>query len=242
MSKYFFKGARLNMVFATPIPDAGSRKTITGYTFTCLLKDGSNEFNIPVEVVNEYSFKVFLDASRSSRLLPTDLLIVITAVNGAKVLKGRNTDLVCVNPELGTNVPNLDSEEPMTVVFGDGGELEFEFDLPDVSTSPFEMWLETHPEGTQEQFLASILNPTYNGVVPEYSDSPGNKGELAVDSTYLYVCYADDTWGTIAIAKNVLTATPTTEEDTTEEDTTEEDTTEDGTTPEGTTEDGTTGE
>jgi hypothetical protein len=243
MSKYFYKGATLNMVFATPIPQSGNRKTITGYTFNATLKAGVTTYTLPVEVVDQYSFKLFLTESISSRLLAVDLLLVIEARKDNKVLIGRNTDLVCVNPENGLAVPDLDSEEAMTVIFGDGGELEFEFDLPTISTSPFEMWLETHPEGTQAQFLASILNPTYNGAVPEYSDSAGNKGEFAVDSTYLYVCFADNSWGTIAIGKSVLDAAPTTTpEPTTPEPTTEEGTTPEATTDEGTTPDGTTGE
>jgi len=37
MSKYFYKGAALKLIFATPTPDVGDRPTITGYTISATI-------------------------------------------------------------------------------------------------------------------------------------------------------------------------------------------------------------
>ena len=206
MSKYFYKGATLKLVFATPTPEVGDRPTITGYTISALVQG----FNIPVEVIDEYSFRIFVDESRSNRLTATEVPIIITAKKENNVLIGRNTDLVCVNTVNGMPIPDLDSEAAMTLIFSEAAEISFDLDVVNIPMSPFEMWLETHPEGTQAEFLASIMNPTHEGPAPEYSDSPGNKGEIRIDGDYMYVCIADNSWKTIALTDNVLSATPTT--------------------------------
>ena len=206
MSKKSYKGATLKLVFATPTPDVGDRVPITGYTFTATVQG----FNIPVETIDEYSFKIFLDESRSNRLMTTEVPIIVKAKKENNVLIGRNTDLVCVDPVNGLPIPDLDSETEMDIIFSEGAEISLEMSLANIPMSPFEMWLESHPDGTQAEFLASIINPTHEGPAPEYNNSPGKKGEIRMDEAYLYVCVGTNTWKTVELMDDVLTAIPTT--------------------------------
>ena len=43
-----------------------------------------------------------------------------------------------------------------------------------------------------------------NGLVevPQSPDSPGQKGQIAVDQRYLYICYETNKWGQIPFATN----------------------------------------
>ncbi len=206
MSKYFYKGATLNLVFATPVPDTGNRKTITGYALSATVQGLSPA----IEVLDEYSFRVFINEANSLKLTATDVPVIVWARKDGHTLIGRNTDLQCIDPKFGLPNEALDDPSNMSLIFSEGGDLSFEFNYTTMPLSPYLMWLEDNPEGTQEEFLASFLNPKHDRIAPEYSDSPGARGELAMDEDYLYVCYADNTWGTIDIAKDVLSATPTT--------------------------------
>ena len=206
MSKYFYKGATLNLVFATPIPDEGVRKSILGYALSATIQG----LTPMIEVIDEYSFRLFVNEATSLRFAATDVPIVVWARKDGHTFIGRNTDLQCVDPKFGLPNPALDDPGAMSLIFADGDALSFEFDFVTMPISPYLMWLESNPGGTQEQFLASFLNPKHDRTAPEYSDSPGARGELAMDDDYLYVCYSDNNWGAIAIAKDILSATPTT--------------------------------
>ena len=75
----------------------------------------------------------------------------------------------CIDPKFGLPNEALDDPSNMSLIFSEGGDLSFEFNYTTMPLSPYLMWLEDNPEGTQEEFLASFLNPKHDRA--EYSDS-----------------------------------------------------------------------
>ncbi len=207
MSKHFYKGATLSLVFSTPVPDTGDRKTITGYAIKATIQD------IPItpEVLDEHSFRLFLNEANSLKLTATDVPVVVWMRKAGNVLIGRNTDLIAIDPKFGLPNPALDDPGAMSLIFGDGDTLELEYDIAPSGKTPFDIWLDSHPNGTQEEFLASVLSPKIPSIfVPEYSDSPGMTGEIRMDDDYVYICIAPNSWKTVELKDDVLDATPTT--------------------------------
>ena len=155
MKKYFFKGESLNIVFATPEVEAPAvRQAITGFDIQATIQG-----LVPViEVLDEYTFKLFLSEALSAKLTATEVPIVITMRKDGTTKIGRNVDLNCVDPKFALPVEELDDPGQMVLNMG-ASEMSFALDLKQVPLSPFEMWLVANPGGTQAQFLAFLQKP-----------------------------------------------------------------------------------
>ena len=209
----------MSLVFSTPIPDSGTRKAITGYAISATIQG----MTVVPEVLDQYSFRVFLDEAHSLRLTATDVPVVVWMRKNGAVLIGRNTDLQAIDPKFGLPNDALDDPGAMSLIFGDGDTLELEYNIAPSGKTPFDIWLESHPTGTQDEFLASVLAPKISDeAAPEYSDSAGVAGELRMDESYVYACIATNSWKTIPLTSNVLDPAPTTDEGTTPDGTTGE--------------------
>lgn len=155
MSKYFFRGESLNIVFATPTVEAPAvRQEITGYDIKATIQG-----QVPViEAIDEYTFRLFLPEAKSEKLITTSCPIVIYMRKDGTTKIGRNSDLVCVDPKFALPVEELDDPGQMVLNMGVGA-ISFNLDLKQVPLSPFEMWLEDYPDGTQAEFLAFLQKP-----------------------------------------------------------------------------------
>lgn len=155
MSKYFFRGESLNIVFATPTVEAPAvRQEITGYDIKATIQG-----QVPViEAIDEYTFRLFLPEAKSEKLITTSCPIIIYMRNDGTTKIGRNSDLVCVDPKFALPVEELDDPGQMVLNMGVGA-ISFNLDLKQVPLSPFEMWLEDNPDGTQAEFLAFLQKP-----------------------------------------------------------------------------------
>lgn len=174
MSKYFFRGESLNIVFATPTVEAPAvRQAITGYDIQATIQG-----QVPViEAIDEYTFRLFLPEAKSEKLITTSCPIVIYMRKDGTTKIGRNSDLVCIDPKFALPVEELDDPGQMVLNMGVGA-ISFNLDLKQVPLSPFEMWLEDNPDGTQAEFLAFLQKPATD-FVATFTEAMADKENVA---------------------------------------------------------------
>lgn len=155
MSKYFYKGESLNIVFTTPIPEAPAvQEVITGFDIKATIQG-----LVPViEALDTHSFRLFLSEEQSLKLIATDAPIVIKLRKDGTTKIGRNTDLIAIDPKFGLPVDALDDPAAMVLNMATG-DISFTLDLKQLPTSPYQMWLVANPEGTEAEFLAFLQKP-----------------------------------------------------------------------------------
>lgn len=155
MSKYFYKGESLNIVFTTPVPEAPAvQEVITGFDIKATIQG----LTPVIEALDAHSFRLFLSEEQSLKLIATDAPIVITLRKDGATKIGRNIDLIAIDPKFGLPTDPLDDPAPMVLNMATG-DISFTLDLKQLPTSPYQMWLVDNPEGTQAEFLAFLQKP-----------------------------------------------------------------------------------
>ena len=147
-----YKGESLSIIFTTP--EQEPRVKVTDYTIEATVQG-----QVPyMEILNDYSFRLFLRASQTVKFDDGVIPIIVTLKQDNLVKIGKNINLFAVDPQTRRPINSAEEDNEMSLSINTG-DVEFELDLTHYSRSPYQQWLDNGFVGTEIDFLEWLRIP-----------------------------------------------------------------------------------